>query len=107
MIQEPAAPWGRFPLPPEFLPQWLLVQKSPGSPADAGTTGNVLPGCLVFALFPIQPSSSSRAELRGGSSREGKAVGALRGMTLLTPHRGGWEVFRRDGHQRNESGAVS
>lgn len=83
MIQEPAAPWGRFPLPPEFLPQWLLVQKSPGSPADAGTTGNVLPGCLVLALFPIQSSSSSRAELRGGSSRDGKAIGGSEGNDLV------------------------
>lgn len=55
MIQEPAAPWGWFPLPPEFLPRWLLVQKSPGSRAGAGTTGNVfaprfvsIPTILIF-----------------------------------------------------------
>lgn len=41
-----------------------------------------LPGYLVLALFPIQSSSSSRAELRGGSSRDGKALGDSEGNDL-------------------------
>lgn len=40
--------------------------------------------CCRGALFPIQPSSPSRAELRGGSSRGGKAGGGSEGSDFAS-----------------------